>query len=179
MSEQFSIQKSIQKSLAFSLFLVGATGALLGARVLPSGAQLQPAWSTEGNIASVVLSDQTPGVPTHANGAILIAASPSSPEAAGSVGVGALLAVTAIGGTAAGVILTTRKANHSLIGSNQNNRLQIDQASSKLQKQLLRLLHNDRATANRLLAQVKLNHPNQSVNWAIEKAIYDLERDRH
>lgn len=178
MSEQFSIQKSIQKSLTFCLFLVGATGALLGARLLSSGAQLQPAWSTEGNIASVVLSDQTAGVPTNAN-TILIAASPSSPEAAESVGVGALLAVAAIGGTAAGVILTARKANHPLINSNQNNRIQIDQASSKLQKQLLRLLHNDRETANRLLAQIKLNHPNQSVNWAMEKAIYDLERDRH
>lgn len=176
MSNQFSVQKSFQ--LTFSLFLVGATGALLGARLLPSGTLLQPAWSTGWKTTSVVESDQTPGLPTDTSRAILMAASPNSPEAS-EIGVGALLAAGAIGGTAAGVILTTRKSNNPFISSNQDNRIQIDQASPKLQKQLLRLLHNDRETANRLLAQIKLNHPNRSVSWAMEKAIYDLERDRH
>ena len=42
----------------------------------------------------------------------------------------------------------------------------------------MRLLHDDRETANRLLSQAKLKHPNKSVDWYADKVIYDLERDR-
>ena len=90
-------------------------------------------------------------------------------------GMGKLLTVALVGGTAAGVILTTKKANKT---SDRNTTAQIDQASPKLRKQLLTLLHNDKQTADRLVAQIKRNNPNQSTNWAAEKAIYDLERDR-
>jgi len=91
-------------------------------------------------------------------------------------GMGKLLTVALVGGTAAGVILTTKKANKT--SDRPSTTTQINQASPKLRKQLLTLLHNDKETADRLVAQIKRNNPNQSTNWAAEKAIYDLERDR-
>ncbi len=78
-----------------------------------------------------------------------------------------------VGGIAAGGYLATKKAN-----SAKSSHTQIDEASPKLQKKLLTLLHNDSETANRLLAYTKQTNPHQSVNWAMEKVIYDLERDR-
>lgn len=94
-----------------------------------------------------------------------------------------LLAMAAVGGTV-GVILSVRKAN-SLFKSRTipsfnttEDLIGINQASRKLQKQVLRLLHDDQATANRLLSQVKIKNPNRSIDWCVEKVIYDLERDR-
>ena len=78
-----------------------------------------------------------------------------------------------VGGIATGGYLATKKtsaANHS--------NTQIDQANPKLRKKLLILLHNDRTTANRLVAHTKQTNPQKSVDWAMEKVIYDLERDR-
>ena len=50
--------------------------------------------------------------------------------------------------------------------------------SRQLQNQLLTLLHGDTATAKRLLVRQQQRHPGKSDNWYLEKAIYDLERDR-
>jgi hypothetical protein len=47
------------------------------------------------------------------------------------------------------------------------------------QRQLLSLLHDDRQAAERLINQVQQNHPDRSIDWCVEKAIYDLQRDRH
>lgn len=93
-----------------------------------------------------------------------------------------LLTIAAVGG-AVGVGLAASKNQH---GRSSSPRLQfsptrtatLDQASRKLQKRLLLLLHEDRQAATRLLAQVKFNHPNRSTDWCVEKVIYDLERDR-
>lgn len=60
----------------------------------------------------------------------------------------------------------------------QNNTLWIDRSDPKLRKKLLRLVHNDRSTANRLIAGANISHPDRSVDWLAEKVIYDLERDR-
>ncbi len=79
-----------------------------------------------------------------------------------------------VSGIAAGGYLATKKATTA----KSNTDSPIDKASPKLQKKLLILLHNDRPTANRLLAYTKQKNPQQSVNWAMEKVIYDLERDR-
>ena len=57
----------------------------------------------------------------------------------------------------------------------QNNK---PQASRNLQIKLLRLLHNDRHTANRLIALAKARNPDKSIDWWVEKVIFDLERDR-
>lgn len=82
--------------------------------------------------------------------------------------------VLVVSSIATGGYLATKKAKTA----KHNTNSQIDQASPKLQKKLLILLHNDSETANRLLAYTKQKNPQQSVNWAIEKVIYDLERDR-
>ena len=79
-----------------------------------------------------------------------------------------------VGSIATGGYLATKKAKVA----KSNTDSPIDQASSKLQKKLLILLHNDRITANRLLVHTKQSNPQKSVNWAMEKVIYDLERDR-
>lgn len=92
-----------------------------------------------------------------------------------------LLAVAAVGGTV-GIILSARKVilkSTTIPHFNTTEDLiSINQASRKLQKQVLRLLHDDQATANRLLSQVKIKNPNRSIDWCVEKVIYDLERDR-
>ncbi|BAU11856.1 hypothetical protein LEP3755_23590 [Leptolyngbya sp. NIES-3755] len=54
----------------------------------------------------------------------------------------------------------------------QVNRGQLDQ-------QLLLLMHQDRAAAERLIAQMQRKHPEKSRQWCIEKVKYDLQRDRH
>jgi hypothetical protein len=55
---------------------------------------------------------------------------------------------------------------------------QFHSASPRLQQRLVRLLHDDRAAASRLVAQAQIRYPGQSPNWYVEKVIYDLERDR-
>lgn len=45
--------------------------------------------------------------------------------------------------------------------------------------QLLRLVQFDVATAERLVSGYQRKHPGKPDRWYIEKAIYDLERDRH
>lgn len=59
--------------------------------------------------------------------------------------------------------------------ADQNNK---PQAARNLQIKLLRLLHNDRHTANRLIALAKARNPDKSIDWWVEKVIFDLERDR-
>lgn len=47
------------------------------------------------------------------------------------------------------------------------------------QRKLLSLLHNDYRAADRLVQQTQAKHPDRSIDWCIEKVIYDLQRDRH
>jgi hypothetical protein len=47
-----------------------------------------------------------------------------------------------------------------------------------LERKLLKLLGGNRGTANRLIQQSQLRHPEKSADWHWEKVIYDLERDR-
>lgn len=91
-----------------------------------------------------------------------------------------LLGLTLLGAGAAGIIWgVNRKNKQSLPNSSRlENALSIDKANPQLRQKLLRLMHNDRAGANRLLTGAKLNNPNRSINWLAEKVIYDLERDR-
>jgi hypothetical protein len=51
--------------------------------------------------------------------------------------------------------------------------------SHDLKKRLLRLLGGDQNTAARLISNLKQNYPNNPESWYWEKAILDLERDRH
>lgn len=108
--------------------------------------------------------------------------SSNSPEAVETVrDAGIVLGIAAVAGGAVGVLLNTSKSSSRFkSGSHgKENTIYLDQANRRLQKQLLRLVHNDRSTAARLLDQAKLRHPDKSINWCMEKVIYDLERDRH
>jgi tetratricopeptide (TPR) repeat protein len=73
---------------------------------------------------------------------------------------------------------TSSHFNSSPSSKSQENQLKLDQASRKLQNKLLNLVQGDRELAIRLVSQVKNNNPGRSVDWCIEKVIYDLERDR-
>lgn len=85
----------------------------------------------------------------------------------------------AIVGTGAGVLaLSAKRAGYWGAGSKPGNYQSAQPANPRLQRKLLRLLHGDQAAAQRLLAHVKLTHPGRSADWAVEKVIYDLERDR-
>lgn len=103
-----------------------------------------------------------------------------TPRGEESAEAGTLVVLSVIVGTIAVAVASAKKANKPTTANFQAKpgKVLIDQASPKLRQKLLRLLHNDHQAANRLLTHVILNHPNQSVNWAMEKAIYDLERDR-
>jgi hypothetical protein len=52
-------------------------------------------------------------------------------------------------------------------------------AKAATKRELERLIHSDRLAAERLAAQVAFANPGQSEQWCWEKAIFDLERDRH
>ncbi|GAP97743.1 hypothetical protein NIES2104_42900 [Leptolyngbya sp. NIES-2104] len=49
----------------------------------------------------------------------------------------------------------------------------------QIDRQLLLLMHQDRAAAERLVDQMQRKHPERSRQWCIEKVKYDLQRDRH
>lgn len=59
-----------------------------------------------------------------------------------------------------------------------NSEISIEQVSRQLQNKVLLLLNGDRNTANRLLNLAKTRNPQKSVQWCVEKVIYDLQRDR-
>lgn len=132
-----------------------------------------------GAVLATIISTQIPGFTS--NQPLQLSQLPLSAEPYNSTspenndGDGRLLTTAlVVGGIATGGYLATKKANSAKSNSNS----QIDQVSPKLQKKLLILLHNDRTTANRLLAHTKRTNPQKSVHWAMEKVIYDLERDR-
>jgi hypothetical protein len=100
-----------------------------------------------------------------------------------------MLGLAALGGGAVAVV-AARNALHPFnlssipssfspkFNPHDESTVRIEQASRPLRKKLLRLLHDETDTANRLISQAKLRNPNRSVDWCVEKVIYDLERDR-
>lgn len=171
MSCNFSLQKS---ATSFSLLFVGAAASLLGTQLLPKSTLL-----VEQPVAQLSV-----GFNTDYNS--------NTPEVAEKVDpAGIMLGTAAVIGGAVAVALSAEKVKNSFKSSSSTPRysrsstpksnestITIDQASRGLQKKLLRLLHDERDTANRLLTQVKMKNPNKSINWYVEKVIYDLERDR-
>ncbi|MDJ0693979.1 hypothetical protein [Mastigocoleus sp. MO_188.B34] len=91
-----------------------------------------------------------------------------------------ILTIGLVGAGAAGLIWRINKGNKSLKTNinSSNYGSWIDRASPPLRKRLLKLLYNDRRTANRLIAGANVTNPGRSVNWLTEKVIYELERDR-
>jgi hypothetical protein len=50
--------------------------------------------------------------------------------------------------------------------------------NSKQWKQLMTLVQGDAAAANRLIEYEQSRNPNRSIDWCVEKALSQLERDR-
>ena len=91
-----------------------------------------------------------------------------------------ILTVGLVGAGAAGLMWRISQGNKSSGNGVHlpNHSSWIDSTSPALRKKLLKLLYNDRRTANRLIAGARVTNPGRSVNWLAEKVIYELERDR-
>ncbi|AFY53567.1 hypothetical protein Riv7116_0992 [Rivularia sp. PCC 7116] len=91
-----------------------------------------------------------------------------------------ILGLAAIGAGSAGLIWSLKLRNKTLSAQYGSRRkdVSIEKANPRLRKELLRLVGGDSRTANRLVAGIKQSHPGKSINWVVEKVIYDLERDR-
>lgn len=63
-------------------------------------------------------------------------------------------------------------------GSSNHANRQYRPQHRHLERKLLKLLGGNRNTAERLIRQSQLRHPDRSADWHWEKVIYDLERDR-
>ena len=87
-----------------------------------------------------------------------------------------ILGITALGASGVGLTWYLAKKNRFKLNFDKNS-LTIDRANHQLQQKLLRLI-GDRKTANRLIEGAKISHPERSIDWLVEKVIYDLERDR-
>ncbi len=61
----------------------------------------------------------------------------------------------------------------------KNGRSSSPKASPELANELLMLVNGDTETARRLFRTVNRANPGRSKDWCLEKAIHDLERDRH
>jgi hypothetical protein len=59
-----------------------------------------------------------------------------------------------------------------------SNRVTKQQPSRHLQAKLVRQLNGDVQAANRLIALAKTKNPDKSMDWCVEKVIFDLQRDR-
>lgn len=91
-----------------------------------------------------------------------------------------IAAFVILGGGAAVIAYSAKRGNYlPNISEISTNVQQAEHSNPHLQRKLLRLLHNDRNTANRLISYTQKTHPDRSPNWVLEKVIYDLERDRN
>ena len=94
-----------------------------------------------------------------------------------------MLALAGLACGAAAIALAARNNGHFTSEAKSRpiavgGSIRVEQASRHLQKRLMSLLHDEQDTANRLLAQAQRKNPRQSVDWYMEKVIYDLKRDR-
>ncbi|MGB3759993.1 MAG: hypothetical protein WBA07_27065 [Rivularia sp. (in: cyanobacteria)] len=92
-----------------------------------------------------------------------------------------ILGLAAMGIGTAGLIWSFNRQNNRTLSAQSGNLshdISIEKANPRLRKELLRLVGGDRPTADRLVAGIKQSHPEKSINWTVEKVIYDLERDR-
>ncbi|WP_017316248.1 hypothetical protein [Mastigocladopsis repens] len=119
---------------------------------------------------------------TNAQTSINFPESSNTPEVVEQIDpTGIMLGLFVLGSAAIAVVLSTQDGNNrwkSISQKSKTDTILLKQASRRLQQKLLSLLHNDWDAANRLLAKVKMKNPNRSVDWYVEKVIYDLERDR-
>lgn len=62
--------------------------------------------------------------------------------------------------------------------SKKTNLLIVNSGSNHLRQKIINLLYGDVDAANRLIAHCQKNHPHKSIDWYLEKVIWDLEKDR-
>ena len=132
--------------------------------------------------ASTLVITEIPNA-VNANSILIADSSTNTPDVAEKVDpAGIMLGLAVVSGSAIGVALSARNAKHSFksgsISPDKEDTINLARANRDLQKKLLRLLHDDQDTADRLLSQVKIKNPTKPINWCVEKVIYDLERDR-
>lgn len=158
MFRTFSPQKSL---LNLSLLVLGAVGTLATTTLLPTHLSRliePPSQVTESN--SIPLEE-----PNHTNRT------------------GLILAVAIAAG--AGIALSTQAKKFSSaslkpssVSTHNRGAIHLENLNRPLQRKLLKVLHDDRGAADRLLIQAELKYPGKSLDWYVEKVIYDLERDR-
>ena len=68
--------------------------------------------------------------------------------------------------------IATKQRQQFAKGSNRQK------PARNLQIKLVRLLNGDVKAANRLIALAKTKNPDKSIDWCVEKVIFDLQRDR-
>ncbi|MUG92347.1 hypothetical protein F7734_07715 [Scytonema sp. UIC 10036] len=161
MSHIFSLKKS---TTTFQVLVAGIAASLF-ASGLTSNIEQQIAQPASQLAASSLTTSQEP-TERDSQSALVLA----------SVVAGSLIVGVALKGTGNKSVSIT---SASALGNKKNTSLILNQGSRKLQKKLLLLLHDDREAANRLLTHMMLKYPNKTADWYFEKAIYDLERDRH
>lgn len=107
----------------------------------------------------------------------------SNTEEVQEVNGAAVLAIAALGSAGIGVALTALHERNRPSRKSANSRFNVPtgsmRANPKLQRKLLRLLHEDARVADRLITQASFRYPGKAPDWYVEKVIYDLERDRH
>lgn len=60
----------------------------------------------------------------------------------------------------------------------QTRKSRRESADPRLWKQLMTMLHGDKAAATRLIEHERMRNPDKSEKWLLEKAIWQLQRDR-
>jgi hypothetical protein len=126
-----------------------------------------------GIVGSVLVSEAMPRAQT------LQQVSPIAPvEEVREVNGAAVLGIAALGSAGLGMALTAMHERNRRLPV-QPKTLKTGKANPKLQRQLLRLLHEDRQAAERLVNYATLKYPGHNADWYVEKVIYDLKRDRH
>ncbi|NJR37854.1 MAG: hypothetical protein HC781_02190 [Leptolyngbyaceae cyanobacterium CSU_1_4] len=133
-----------------------------------------------GIVSSALVAEALPAPRTET----LMQITGSNTEDVQEVNGAAVLAIAALGSAGIGVALTAlHEHNRSPRKHVSTGRLSAPirsaRANPKLQRKLLRLLHEDARVADRLITQASFKYPGKAPDWYVEKVIYDLERDRH
>ena len=163
----------------FDAIAIVSTGIV--SSLLTLSLRVAPAFGKVENLISNVRQERT--LPVQDNSEfqpVVLTADVSSDNVGNQIGENAtILGLAAIGAGSAGLIWSFNRQNPTSPQSvNKHGDISIEQANPRLRKELLRLVGGDSRTANRLINGIKQSHPGKSINWVVEKVIYDLERDR-
>lgn len=137
-----------------AIFSTQVTSTLLATQANAANQVLQP------NTSTLIVANETLNARTAVT-EFVVDSNLNTPEVAEKVSPSEVaIALAAVGGGAVGAMLIARKVtlNQTVLSLGTEDVISIDQASRKLQQKLLRLLHDDRDTASRLLSQIKIKN---------------------